>query len=376
MSNRLAELQSSVWGVRLETLALVHLYAAGEIDAEELRERSEGPAPEAAAPPPSPTGTKVAVIPLRGMITPRGSLLGALFGGGGGLEGFRASLARATADESVTSILMRVDSPGGLVEGVPETAAAIREARGTKPIVAVADTMAASAAYWLAAQANEVVMTESGRVGSVGVFSIHEDISGLLEKEGVDLTFIQAGKYKTEGNPYEALGEDAKAAMQERIDEVYGMFVADLAKGRGVTPDTVRSEFGEGRMLSPKAAQKAGMVDRVETFEAAVGRLTRGRSRIRGAGEQNMKLADHLDTAVADAEGITGRVADAAAQRAEGGQELADETQERVASVASYFESCAERLREALAIEPRSEESNDLEVKREVEIGRALARKA
>lgn len=371
MNKRLAELQHSVWGIRAELLPLVRLFAAGDVDEEDLREQTEGAefggeqVPE-----------KVAVIPLRGMITPRGTLLGALFGGDRGLQGFRATLARAAQDEQVTSILLHIDSPGGLIDLVPETAADIRAARELKPVVAMANTMAASAAYWLASQANEIVVTPSGRVGSVGVFSIHEDISGLLEKEGVDLTFIQAGKFKTEGNPYEPLSDDAKAAMQERIDEVYGMFVADVAKGRGVSPEMVRKDFGEGRMVSPRAAEKAGMVDRIATLEDTAARMVRGRSKIKGTGATNLRLSDHLDLSRVEADEVSTRIEEAVAQRFGRGQLLAAETRQLIDELATAYEADAERLREALAIEPRSEQTNDEAAQAfEIERARALARK-
>jgi signal peptide peptidase SppA len=352
MKHRVAELQQSVWGVRAEVLPVLRAFAHGQIEADELRAHTET---EKAAVGGMQAPSKVAVIPLTGMITPKGSLLGALFGIESGLQGFRSSLARAVADESITSILLNIDSPGGLVDLVPETAADIRSAREAKPVVAVANTMAASAAYWLAAQANELIVTPSGRVGSVGVVAMHEDISGLLEKEGVDLTFISAGKYKVEGNPYEALGEEARAAMQQRIDEVYGMFVADVAKGRGLSTESVRKDFGQGRMVSPKDAASAGMVDRIDTLEATAARLVRGRSRIKGTGATNLKLSDHLSTSVAEADEVTTRIEEAIAQRSERGQVLAEETRELIDELARSYEVNAERLREALAIEPRSE---------------------
>jgi ClpP class serine protease len=108
----------------------------------------------------------VAVIPLRGVITPRPSLFAMLFGfGGGGLQGFREDFRAALDDDDVGSILIDVDSPGGLVDLIPETAAEIRGGRGRKPIVAIANTRAASAAYWLGSQADELVVTPSGEVG-------------------------------------------------------------------------------------------------------------------------------------------------------------------------------------------------------------------
>lgn len=219
----------------------------------------------------------VAVIPLRGVITPRPSLMSFLFGGGGsGLIDFMEEFRAAVNDDDIGSVLIDIDSPGGRVDLVPEAAEEIRAARGTKPIVAIANTISASAAYWLAAQADELVVTPSGQVGSVGVYMLHEDWSGFNEQMGIAPTYVYAGKYKVEGNPDEPLSDAAKAAWQTDVDDVYGMFVDAVAAARGTTTKAVRDGYGEGRVLNAQRALDATMVDRVETFEDTVARLVSG----------------------------------------------------------------------------------------------------
>jgi signal peptide peptidase SppA len=217
----------------------------------------------------------VMVIPLTGVITPQGSFFDFLFGGSGGLAGFREQLSAAVSNDDVTVIVLDVDSPGGMADMVPETAAMVREARAVKPVVAVADTNMMSAAYWIASQA-EVVVTPSGYAGSIGVYRTHVDASGLNDKMGVKVTYVSAGKYKTEGNPDEPLGRTAQRAWQQAVDDVYGDFVADVARGRGVSEDAVRSGFGEGRSLRGERAVRAGIADRVATYEEVVGQLLVG----------------------------------------------------------------------------------------------------
>jgi signal peptide peptidase SppA len=230
-----------------------------------------------------PGGT-VAMLPLTGIITPRGSLLSMLFGGGGGLQEFRDNFRAAVADPDVGAIVLDVDSPGGLVDLVPETAAEVFAARGAKPIVAVANTMAASAAYFIAAQADELVVTPSGDVGSIGVYMLHEDWSKFNEQVGIAPTYISAGKYKTEGNPDEPLSDEAEAIWQEDVDDLYAMFVEAVAQGRGVSAEAVRSGYGEGRTLLAERALAAGMVDRIATLEMVVGELlVQGAQRAAGA---------------------------------------------------------------------------------------------
>lgn len=226
----------------------------------------------------------VAVVGLQGIITPRGSWLSLLFGGSaGGLQGFRAAMAEAMGDEDVNAIVIDVHSPGGLIGLVPETAAELRGmAGGDKPIVAVANTLTASAAYWIAAQADEFVVTPSGSVGSIGVYLVHEDWSGFNEAFGVDPTYISAGRFKVEGHPDAPLEDEARDAMQANVDDLYGLFVSDVAKGRGVTPKAVRDGYGEGRVLYAGRAVEAGLADRVASIDDVIGSLN-GKKRRRSS---------------------------------------------------------------------------------------------
>lgn len=296
------------WAIRRETLdvivGLVAERAAGEeLSDEEIRARI-GAAEAARAPyliavggsGQRPAGV-VQVLPLYGVIIPKANLL-ADMSGATSLQRFGAAFNAAVADPEIGAILIDVDSPGGMVDGVPELAAEMRAARGSKPISAIANTDAASAAYWLAVQADELVVTPSGQVGSIGVFSAHDDVSEAMAKIGVKRTLISAGKFKTEASPYEPLSDEARAHIQETVDDYYAMFTGDVARARGVEASAVRGGYGEGRMLTAKRALKAGMVDRIETFDAVAQRLGRAaaarprRSRaVNGWGE-------HIDAAV------------------------------------------------------------------------------
>src|SRR3990167_5725158 len=123
--------------------------------------------------------------------------------------------------------------------------------------------MMASAALWIGAAADEIVITPGGEIGSGGVYGMHMDFSEADAKAGVKTTLISAGKFKTEGNEFEPLSDEARAAFQKRIDEMYGMFVASLARSRGVSAATVRHGFGEGGMVGAKQALELGMADRI-----------------------------------------------------------------------------------------------------------------
>ena len=264
------------WAIRPHVLAMIvdflSIRAAGEqLTPAEVRERiGAGPARRL----PERRGA-VAVLPVYGVIAPKATMMTEM-SGGTSLGAFRQAFSAALQDDRVGGILLDIDSPGGMVEGVPEAAAEIRAARGAKPIIAVANATAASAAYWLGSQADEFYVTPSGQVGSIGVFTAHDDLSRADEMRGIKTTLISAGRFKTEGNPFEPLSEEAREAAQRTVDEFYAMFVDDVAAGRDTTPEAVRNGYGEGRMVTASTAVVEGMADGVATFEEVLGRFTTG----------------------------------------------------------------------------------------------------
>ena len=145
----------------------------------------------------------------------------------------RASVRRALADPSVKTVDLVIDSPGGSVLGLPETADVIHAANRVKPVRAFVGGIAASAAYWLASQAGTITLTPSGEVGSVGILDLHADISKALENAGVKLTAVTAGEHKVERAPFIPLTDDAKANMQEHVSAWYGDFLSAIRRGRG-----------------------------------------------------------------------------------------------------------------------------------------------
>lgn len=253
-----------------DILAVVHRYAAGEqLSADEVA------AVKTASRRPESRGGAVAVLPLFGSIFPRANLMTEM-SGGTSAERFTAQFRAALNDPNVGAIVLDVDSPGGAVAGVDELASEIYRGRSQKRIVAVADHLAASAAYWVATAADELVVSPSGEVGSIGVFAAHMDQSVALEQAGVKVNLISAGKFKTAGNPYEPLGDEARAIIQARVDEYYDAFVAAVARNRGVKVADVRDGFGEGRVVGAREAVRLGMADEIGTLDETVARLARG----------------------------------------------------------------------------------------------------
>ena len=177
----------------------------------------------------------------------------------------RANVKRALADPSIRTIDLVIDSPGGSVLGLPETADAIHAANKIKPVRAFVSGIAASAAYWLASQASTITLTPSGEVGSVGVLDLHADISKALDNAGVKLTAVTAGEHKVERAPFTPLSDEAKTHMQAGVNEWYGNFLSAVRRGRGARVSPT-GNYGGGRMLSSRDALAAGMVDFVSSF--------------------------------------------------------------------------------------------------------------
>lgn len=271
----LAEMEAHVWAMHPQVLSTLILLARAGTPADAALEAAS---PEALrrGRPPSIRGS-IAKVNLKGVLSPGGgSLLGMLFGLGNPLDDFRESFAAAMADPNVGHVLIDIDSPGGVTDLIPEAAAEMRDLRASsgKGVTAFVNTMSASAAYWLASQADEIVVTPSGMTGSIGVYAAHRDVSKMQDELGIKTTLIKAGKFKTEGNPFEPLSQEALDHIQSDVNYFYDLFTADVAKGRGVDQQAVIDGYGQGRVLPAKDAKSAGLVDRIETLSETVARLS------------------------------------------------------------------------------------------------------
>jgi signal peptide peptidase SppA len=218
------------------------------------------------------TAGGVGILPIFGVLAQRLSLMKAI-SGGTSTESIGADFQTLRDDPKVKAIVLAVDSPGGSCYGLDELATELRTARGSKPIIAAIDSLAASGGYWLASQADSVSITPGGDAGHIGVITAHDDLTSAAEKLGVKTTLFTAGPFKSEGHPLQPLTDEARAAIQHRVDQAYTRFVRAVAAGRGVTEAAVRTGFGQGRLLSADDALAAGLVDRIEAFDAVIARL-------------------------------------------------------------------------------------------------------
>ena len=244
----------------------------------------------------------VAVIPIFGIIAQHAYMVEGISGPRGtATENISRDLRMGVENPDVTAIVFNVHSPGGGVYGVAELASDIRAARKRKPVVAVANSEMASAAYWIGSATREISVTPGGRVGSIGVWAAHQDISKMCEMEGLKVTLLSAGRLKVAGNPFEPLSEEARELIQKEVSAYYSLFTSDVAKGRGVAIDEVRNGFGEGAMVMAKDAVGEKMADRVETLEEAILRVAKETAAARG-GARAEEVETPASTADADEE--------------------------------------------------------------------------
>lgn len=222
---------------------------------------------------PQPRAGSIAIIPVYGVIAPRMNLMSEM-SGGTTFEKLTSQLRSAVADKTVKTIVLDVDSPGGSVAGNAEFAQEVMRARTKKPIIAQAQYTMGSAAYQLSAAATEIVAAPSARVGSIGTYSILDDMSQALANLGVKRTFVFAGEGKDANDVSTPPSEQTVARVQALVNEAYEQFVSNVVKGRGkgMTAERVRNEW-KAHVYSASEALTLGMVDRIGTLDDTVQRI-------------------------------------------------------------------------------------------------------
>jgi signal peptide peptidase SppA len=302
------------------------------------------------------------------LVTVEGSLVnrGAWIGASSGLvsyEGVMAQLASAAADRDVERIILDLESPGGEAVGAFEMADFVRSIAAEKPVIALVNGMAASAAYGMASGGTTIITTPSGISGSIGVVMLHLDQSRKLDKMGVTPTLIYAGGHKVDGNPFAPLPDNVRADLQAEVDQLYSMFVATVALGRrGLSEEAIRAT--EARTFIGKDAVDVGLADDVGTLGDLVSTLVAagraGRTFSKGlnmstptqpAAEAGISQAEH-EAALASAR-VAARAEGVASERARIGAILGHANAQGRDSLAQHFafktEMPAEAAVEALA---------------------------
>lgn len=220
-------------------------------------------------PPGNPSG--IAVIPIHCTLVRRTLGLEA----DSGLTSYQSiqqMLDLAQEDQAIKGILLDIDSPGGESSGVFDLADRIRTIGLQKPVWAVANDMAFSAAYALASAAQKVFIPRTGGVGSIGVIAMHVDQSVKDAQEGLHYSAVYAGSRKNDLSPHGPMTTEAQRFLQGEVDRVYGLFVDTVARHRSLSSNAVRDT--EAGLFFGKDAVRAGLADSVGTLDDALIALT------------------------------------------------------------------------------------------------------
>lgn len=211
----------------------------------------------------------VGIINIKGVIDYSSSIWQMIFGGSS-IEQIKELITEFANSNDVSSIILRIQSPGGVAIGSSELSELIYNLRSQKNIIAFADPYAFSAAYQIGSAANKFYTIKTGQVGSIGTYTIHTDYSEAIKNDGVKVTFIYAGDKKIDGNPYQPLSDSAKADIQGEVDELYNIFVADVARNRATTVDNVLANYGQGMKFLASGALSRGLIDGITNFDELV----------------------------------------------------------------------------------------------------------
>jgi signal peptide peptidase SppA len=205
----------------------------------------------------------VAVIPVQGLLTKRSEAFDSFFGTTS-YDEIHELIATAFDDSKVNSILLDIDSPGGEVSGLFDLVDFIYESRDVKPIYAIANDHAFSAAYAIASAASKIFVNRTSGVGSIGVIATHVDISEYDQKEGIKYTTIFAGDKKNDLSPHEPLSDDAISDLQKEVDRLYKMFVAVVARNRNISSAQIKAT--QAALYFGTDAISLGLADEVGDF--------------------------------------------------------------------------------------------------------------
>lgn len=269
----LQAVNGQVWAIQPGKLQEISAVVARRFIGEPKLDAEEVLAMTRAKTPASRSGT-VAVLPLHGVIAQRMDMLTAM-SGGTSTEQFAAAFDEAVADEGVSAIVIDINSPGGSVSGVPELAARIRAARGTKPVVAVANSLMCSAAYWIGSAADSITATEMSFVASCNAIMVRVDTSEADAKEGVRYHFITGGPTdnKAEGHPEFPASEEELAEIQANVDVAYEAFMQAIAANRGLSLAQAKDLCGQGRAFIAPRALDLKLVDAIGTLDSVLASL-------------------------------------------------------------------------------------------------------
>lgn len=215
-------------------------------------------------------GKNIAHIPVVGSLTKRGGLCTY------GAKDYIRRIEAANNKEDYHAIMLEIDGPGGSVDGTEELGAAI--AASEKPVVVWVDGMAASAHYWLASQATEIVVSSeiTSWIGSIGTLVVHVNQEEWLAQNGLQVEIIRApqSKDKARENSFEPLSEESRVRLLDELSDITELFISKVKEGRGDRLNTGDEDIFTGKVYNGKKALEMGMVDCIGRLSFALQRAS------------------------------------------------------------------------------------------------------
>jgi len=208
----------------------------------------------------------VAIIPIAGPMFRYANLF-TWMSGATSIEEVACEFTSALDNPMVRAIVLTIDSPGGQVNGTSELADLIFNARGRKPIVAYVNNAALSAAYWIASACDQIIVDPTSGLGSIGVVAV---VANPREEQVESMEIVSSQSPRKRLDPKT---DEGQAALQDEVDAIADVFVARVARNRGVSTEGVLRDFGSGGTIIGERAVKAGLADEVGTLETIIERL-------------------------------------------------------------------------------------------------------
>ena len=271
----------------------------------------------------------IAILPVMGPLFKRANLFTAI-SGATSYDVLMRDLETALSDDSVTGIMLQVDSPGGEASGSDEFAQAVYEGRKRKPIYAHISGVGASAAYWIASAAEKIYVSELANVGSIGVVA---GVRVCKDAEGASSKTYEFVSSQSPNKRPDFESDEGRKAMQARVDDMAAVFIGAVARNRSATAEEVVSKFGKGGVLIGAQAVAAGMVDQVGLFEAAMADLKKSGSRRTTSQTRGYRMTDKTEG------GTTANQKDDQAIRAEASAEGAKAERQRISAINSHADA-------------------------------------
>lgn len=187
-------------------------------------------------------------------------------------------IRRFREDRSVRGVLVIIDSPGGVVGPAQSVYRELRRLREEAeiPVIASIGATGASGGYYIALGADSIFALPGSITGSIGVVMELPEVSGLMERVGVEMQVVKSAEHKDSGSPFRPLSESDREVLGSVVRDAYDQFVTVVAEERGLEPEAVRA-LADGRIMTGRQALGAGLIDRIGNANdalATVGRMS------------------------------------------------------------------------------------------------------